>query len=269
MLLARNKLLYPAGTPPGFDPSHVAGAARFSSVATMGGSHVNVLTGSPGTIVGTVTPKFNGVAGPGIQVAAGATAGISFSGVAPTASPGTIVTLAAIFSLDGNGTGFDEFFNQDNSNLRGYGLYTPSGAAVGIVSSNVGGSGALFSSIPANVPHFIVVSNFGSSVTSYATLVNLATGVTKTTSYTGLSINNVSSSGTYCVGNAGTAAASGSGTTVYATMLLLGTIPLAQQTTWSADPWSFWYPDQMDYDFAVGTVAAIVSKGGTLSMMGV
>jgi len=236
-LLTRQRLIYPAGFAPGFDPSHPAavgiGKSRGLSAIAATGNFINLLTGIPAVpLHGDSTVTIREI-GPTANIPA---SGDNGSWAGNSTVNATSATMAAIwFPLDT--TGFNTLVSNSTTGVGTQLIASQAGN--GTVALNNWGNtnwGATPSYV-ANAPHFVAIS--GNPSASAGVTINLQTGLVNVST---------GSSGTPTVGNgtytSGSVANGGSTTQLYlaATMWSPSYTSLEDLLKWAADPWSFWYP---------------------------
>lgn len=235
----RSKLAYPAGSTPGFDPSHpasqnLAGTHGFSAVAIANG-FTNLITGTTASlalgasgasmIINRNGPTFNWPVSttgqnakfPALQVSENR-ATLAIIGTYSSAASG-----AFIFTDTSNGRGF---------RLEGTGFTMPAVVAVP--------HGLTF---PTNVPVFYAASKTPTAVNFV--ILNLATGALLTST---VADANSQTAGGVAFSGIGSDAASALGTpiaSVAAAMWAPVGLSMPQLLRWAADPWSFWFPNKM------------------------
>ncbi len=252
MLLAPpSNLEFPAYRAPGFDPTHPASPGLFYSGIAVSGSFVNLLTGAPASITGTVsaimTPQ-----GPGarcVTTLSGLVAATPASVAASAITFGAIITLTASIA-----TGV---FLQINGGSSSY-LYQASRVLFMAAGGSTFSSGV---TLALNVPYFVAVSYNGS--TARWVVANLNTGqITQATTSATHTIGTLGGSTTFVSG--GTSGAYFMDGQINAGMCALNNwLSAAQLLAWAADPWAFWYPDD-DLDFRI----VGLTSGGAQSLAG-
>lgn len=235
--LTRNRLAFPAGAVPGFDPSHpaaIAGPTLLSAVAGAG-SMIDLITGVRGTITGTPSFGMHSATGPYFDVATNAI--VSFSNKSTVAFP--VTTIAAIISFPVN-TAYGGIIATSTAGATGAYLSTTGGDGLKMGSFAVEASNtAAGLTFAVNVPYFVIGST-SAGVTNFY-IRNLNTGQEYFTSANGLTLG--ASNGTMgfgCIqGLAGTVRIS-------AGAAIASFMTQAEMQAWGTDPWSFWYPDRGD-----------------------
>jgi hypothetical protein len=242
----RNPLAFPAGTAPGFDPSHLAsrnGITRFSGVAR-NGSMISLLKGQ----VGSTTPvfAFDSIGGPITG------ADVSFSGN-PAVADKQWTCAAIINFVTGGGNTFRFVQTSTTSGgggaghvagINASGLFVEMSGGVGLTSpaTNVG-------DIRGRGPHFVGISRFGPSGSggsfTFGWAKSLATGTLKITSlWNDFGYAETASDGVYVIPITGSG---GTRTGVMAAMFsTVGISSVADVAAWANDPWAFWYPRNID-----------------------
>lgn len=255
-----NPLGFPGGVLPGFDPSHraVKGMARIGGLSAIaaGGSFIDLLSGSAGTLIGTPTAGISNSVGPVTKTVAASLNATTFTGKASTFAN---VTIAGIFYLTSTAT-WANLFATSGDNAGGWSCGYSGGFQLYNINAGVTMSFSITASV--NTPYFFVASLVRNTTTSNAVLINLATGAIKTGTSATATGNDGASNGVYDVGNQfttlGTQTAYSWPGGIAAVMFAPTYLLLQDQLAWAADPWSFWYPrrDVM----LVGAAAAAAFK---------
>jgi hypothetical protein len=234
LAVARRKLIRPSpyrfpGTKPGFDSAHPASAGMASgrgvSILTFGGGFVDLLSGNKLTPTGAWTA--------GVQANIGATLNTSSTGYVilssqSTASLNNNLTAAFIFTASAVATEIDLL------------VFQISGSKVIFISSGVltsydGSAHATALGVTVGVPYFVIVSQIGGVANWF--LTNLNTGQLQT----------ATSAWSWTGTQTGVAVICGGASHPWngafaAGMFSPALLSPAQCVAWSADPWSFWYP---------------------------
>lgn len=234
LLYRRNRLSFPAGSAPGFDPTHPAAKGLVGphglSAVFSGGGFVSLATGAAGTLVpgvsGAVACHQNN--GFGFKVTAGAAGQYcQFTG---TTIQDLVATVAIIGTYEAGSGGV--YFHTDTANTGGFrfednGLTMPFAAAV---PSGLG--------VPPIAPIFYAASKTATAVNFVQ--VNLATGKLRTAIVANSSTPVVPGAATQCIFSKTSSNAAGG--SVAAAMWAPVALSLSQLVQWSTDPWAFWYP---------------------------
>jgi hypothetical protein len=256
---------FPSGRAPGVDASHPASKNLvFSGIATSvsGGTFVDLTTGQPGTISGTIIKGIGSIVGPSLGGSGTATE-ITFSGKSTTAP--SSLTMAAIFEIANTGA-----FNPIISNTSSTAGTQLAVTSFHPVANHWGGSSTTSTlTLTYNVPYFMAFSDNGTN--TLFILVNLLTGQMQTNSVASTSAT-ATYNGTVIVANdPGVSATfqgpSGGGTGVAgglaAVMISNTALSLQQLEAWGADPWAFWYPNKLSLQsMLVGASITPSSSGG-------
>jgi hypothetical protein len=235
----KNPFAYPGERLPGFDPTHPAalpgpsGIGVWKFVIPAGANMIDLLTGSRGTIGSAPGSSVDGLIGPVFTNTASGRA--SFT-TPPTPTQCTqafigmyttnVGTLQTAVGTSTTGNGF--LIGNRNTNFGGF----------------IGSSGFLSNiTISVGVPYFCIASAINSGVTASinCTVVNLRTGQIFQANVAPASNSNIGASAAMTFGDSG-AGGQGWNGKLAAGMMSLNFLSLAQQKTWAADPWSFWYP---------------------------
>ena len=228
----RDFLAFP-GRAPGFDTTHraaygISNGYGFSGIA-LNGNFINLLSGKPGVIAGTVTGSIDGLFGPVCTFSASGSQ-ITFPG--QSTKTNTVVTMACIArGYTGNYAGI--FLTGSNGN--GWGIQNNSTSVWGIQTpSNNNISGPVISN---GTPYFFAAS--GSYAAQNFVVVNLATGKILTT-VSNTSTSSSQPNGTYWVGTQGNGLEWNAG--VAAVMFAPSFMSLPALLQWAQRPWDFGYP---------------------------
>ena len=255
--LWRNPRAWPAGGAPGFDPTHIAasgGPVRGSYVALPAGV-LDVLTGQLGTGNGGAYPfAIFGGAGP---VLFGANASNnSFNFANKSAANDSSITLAAIGIIGSSATGTGgskRFGGSSSSGATGWGI--------GATSSNSlilarGSTNIAFQAVPTLTPIFLAASINVSSGLAYSVCNNLNTGQITTGSSAGNTTAPSTPNGSHIFNSFNSVAQNGY-TAAFA--VIAAALGPAELRAWAADPWAFWYPDPLEFDYTGGATAIALS----------
>jgi hypothetical protein len=278
----RNKLVYPAGFAPGFNPSHPCAGpmAQFSVVACHSQWAMRELTRNlPLTLVGSGAPSLpippsdigpvvnwdNGTNNSGQTIRVPHT--ITTNENAFTC--GTIFTLSSL-------SGFGSVLYCGDSGASGWQVeITNSSSGSGMVDNGITvrkASGYLAFSQPSfvvnlNTPYFLActATNVVAGVVRIV-LVDLKTGVTKTHEYTG----DFSAYGTGAFSTAYSAIGCNEGGmtvshhgTIAAQAVSMKLSSMSDLRVWAEDPWAFWYPDLNMFSSEVGVIVVLVPDSDT------
>lgn len=238
-LSARNKLAFPTGFAPGFNPNHISigttGLVRLSCVCMGNANMVSIMSGQIGTLTGTPTFAMHKTIGPSLVTSSGGASAAFSPGPSTTDTNYTIACIFYITSqgsfnilcLNNNGPSPDFFVDSTSPfNLR------------------LQASGNTLSSIPVslNTPYFCAVSNSGSTTANFL-LLNLATGAVQTQSTTGAGTSSTFNS-TIIVAGVSSFGQQLNGGMAACAYIANSFLSLPQLLEWAADPWAFWYPDE-------------------------
>jgi len=227
----RNRLAYPAGRRPGFDPTHPASTGIYKgggSFTSVNNNFVNLLNGQACVLSATLpTPAILGGIGPCLEFNANSVCCEATN----LATAGSVWTLGAVIQLITYTTG--SHYVCTNSGL-GQSIRAGSGVP-GWVWNNSAGLGV---APVVSVPYFLAASA-ASTGTAYMVQCNLKTGAILIGSGTA---NSLSGNGAMFIGNnalAGTDPFLG-----YIAAIMFGSVSLGLQQliAWASDPWAFWYP---------------------------
>jgi hypothetical protein len=237
LLRIRNKLVFPGGRAPGFDPTQIAAASTtplLSAVTGRNGNFINAQSGVAGAVTGAPAFGLDSYIGPALAFTS--TARTAFASSLTTAA-NLGVTFGVICSTPSSFAANAAFFEDPTG-------YIP-GAASGTIflSFDTGGGTDINFGITLSVstPYFIAMT--ANNAVSYAYVVNLRTG--KTVSVT-KGANTTPSAGTqFCIGNyhGGTLPWGGK---IAAIAWMRGLMGLPALEAWAADPWSYWYPPRVE-----------------------
>lgn len=247
--LARNRLAWPAGVKPGFDPSHVAGGQCLFSGVSVPAGFLNVLNGIVGVNTSTPTAAIKGLVGPSTTYDNAVSSSIKTTfttGNTATLTRFTIATVVEFFAL----ASFNALFAGNTSTAGTIGQFASSNTLMMRISNT-----NVSSAIPlANgVPYLLITScdvSIATNNVNYLAL-NLATGK-YTTEVNTMGTSSVALDN-YIVGNWGGTLPAGA--VVSAAMFSNNFLSLPQMMQWATDPWSFWYPAN-DNDEYGATAAA-------------
>lgn len=242
LLPVRNRLAFPAGVAPGFDPRHPSVAQ--SAVVASYVHGIDVRTGLRMAYTGSPTEKINGGIGPSFSTGAGATCYKATSG--GEAFPGNYYTIATIVRTgvgDGNWKGLvsNVTGNAGNNPQLSINFDTPNHPDVWYA-----GNQHPASALPLNdnTPYFIAcsISAPGSNGKCFYVVTDLSTGTVRsqlvTADLTGVA---ASGSGGVLFANTYNHSQSFPGYLAAGMMASQYTSP-QDMLAWAADPWSFWFP---------------------------
>lgn len=242
----RSKLIFPAGRSIGFNQNHVAsGGTRLFSACPIGagGGYVNVINGQKPLAIGGTPGKFvHSILGPMVKYA-DATDRTEFSG---TSKLSQTITMAAILFFDHfNAITVTKFLNDDSSST-GVCLIMYKPAATELLHFQNKGIGQFDTThqFVVNQPYFVAASvNLSAGGgTCRSVMRNLATGKLLSSSVsTSTGVAGVTD-GKFTIGN-DTAADTVGGVNMGPVMFSTKLCSLQELIMWSADPWSFWYPE--------------------------
>lgn len=237
----RNRLAFPCGLVPGFDPSHSASRNCRFSVVNIGSGAVNLLNGKPG-VVTNFAQTIDGIIGPAqiSTTSGGSQCFYTFSG-GPTA-PETQITFACIIRAGA------PLFNSTilaNNEVGAFnaGAYFHSNNLNWEMDVPPSGLGSANFVLTQGVPYFLggSIDNSG----NYTTIaVRMDTGQVVFTS-SGVAAHGIAATATTGHFYVGSFENAGSGFlgSIAAAMYSGCFLSLPQWQQWAADPWSFWYPD--------------------------
>ena len=242
----RKPLAFPGGRP-GFDPTHIAAPGTLLSAVISGKNALNVspttfASARVGTISGSPTFGIDGVIGPNASGFSGSDY-ISFTSAAQTAVNGTMAAI--VYSPGGVNNGIFAVDNHDGPAIAGF--------------SNTlfitGGLGDSTSGLAFPTGWSFVVASISGSAVSFL-ILNLSNGQT-TTSFT--TYNTVPTGSTaYWIGVEPKYSTAWPGK-IAAVMHSSAYMSIPQLLEWAKDPWSFWYPPQVNS--LIGQPAGVVVAG--------
>lgn len=235
---SRNPLAYPAGSAPGFNPSHAAsrkmGPGRDCSIIASGGSYIDILTGRRATLLGGsgAGAKITAGLGPAMEITG--TRSYGLTGMSTAAATGC--TVAVIFSMSSLAN-FNSIFTPASSSSSFY-ITITTGVPYFNKSSNI-----TFSNMACaiNTPYFIAASMSSGAYMNFV-CTNLSTGVV-ISQQVSTSITFPDPESTFTFGNR---QAGDYPTNLTAAGMYNASGPVMSMTdmlAWAADPWSFWYPE--------------------------
>ena len=236
-LLNTSSLAFPGRTP------SVDSSVLFSCVAA-NGNLINLATGKPGAIAGTIGGRITNFGPTAFETGTGAVNAVNFAGQITALST---CTYSAIVRFNAFGVAqLNPVFSTSN---------TTSGATLGLGNFNVnqgvlsvthyGGTNFNSSySVPLAVPHFIWASQINTSGTTFVVNFvarNLNTGQTysSTTSNTSTLTTANGTFQAFCI--ASNTGFNGQCDIAAAAIENVG-LPIAAGLQRAADPWAFWYP---------------------------
>ena len=252
----RNKLAYPAGVQPGFDPTHVAAKGMSkgngASGVAMGSGFVSVLWSSY-TNTSVSKAIFGGV-GPAITYPGAAitnsTGQLSSSTAALTC--GAIIQVPASYS---SGSYYSILSTVDSTGTLFVLHSGVSNAPTLLLYSN--GMTSAFS-LSVGTPYFVAASALIGGSTNFVA-VNLNNGSVSTSTTASAGSNFPTGNG--AIGNYNSNPFIGS---ISAIMWSPSYLSLSQLLQWASDPWSFWYPatkaDPRTWLGWVGSSGAVLSN---------
>jgi hypothetical protein len=252
LYVPRQSLVYPAGRAPGFDQTHVAASGiclghGFSALALGNGGLVNLLSGAPGVLNGTLSAVMTGV---GPAVASAGSGYLTFPGQSTAADPS--FTTAMIFVPNAvSGSKFLFSFSSGGGNNTN-GLFLSGAQLCGYRHSTAALSGI---NLTSGVPYFIAAS--ANSSTVCFVVVNLLTGVTEM-AIASLGGTPAAGNGTYVVGATSSLAQEASAD-YCAVMYAPACMAPAQLLQWAQSPWDFWYPRRASFEASL-PLAGILSN---------
>jgi hypothetical protein len=245
LIPVRNKLIYPAGATPGFDPTHPAAQGivsghGFAGVASNNG-FANLVNGARGTLNTSPTSGIIGAIGPGLLCDSGNKSATFAGNLAANDTAFTVAGIVQHTSIGGN------FYLLSNTGTTGKGFYFGHSSSSQISFTFNGGGSTLGTpglAYAANTPYFIAASAIqsGANYIFHSAIKNLLTGAITTTATTQVSTGPAAASdGTYMVGNTPSGFQSLHGY-IAAAMFAPSFLTRQQLLRWAEDPWSFWYP---------------------------
>lgn len=242
LVLRRNRLIYPGGSPRLSIPG-VGGKVQFAGVVVGANNMIDLSTGQGGVPSGTgaLTPATEGTIGPSVKFAANSY--VKFSNK-PTVGV-TAYTQAAIFKTGATISGY--IFSSTDGGSAGTALGAFNASKIDMVVQTINSSTFGFT-VAANTPYFFIgggyIRSSDSNWTFSGTLVNLRTGQIQQAFDS--PINSVGAmptgSGNYAVGIRTSAQSSWSGS-VSAVLHSTGyAVNPDEQLLIAQDPWSLWFP---------------------------
>jgi hypothetical protein len=247
-LLRPSGLAYPAGTKPGFDPSHIASAGvslghGFSGVA-QNANFLSLLSGSVGSITNAPTASMYGTIGPAFTTpGSGQSHSTTFAGQSTAIDfTGTIAVIFQITSL--NAATSCLFLSSSNvGTSNGMWLLYNSTANLAFNGPGSGGANSAIT-ISAGVPYFVAGSRSGNAGTTNVLAMRLDNGVILTDTPASGTLPSNAPNGSYMVGNGGVNRSLNGG--VAAVMFSKSFMSMQQLQQWAKNPWKFWYPGVSD-----------------------
>lgn len=244
----RDKLAFPAGVAPGFDPTHIAAQGAQLSAVFSGGNFLNVAPGFCsllGTISGTPASVLDGALGPAKNV--GTSYSVAFGSSAPAISGS--VTMAAIIRVPATSNS-GILHNASAASTGGTvlacfanNLYLANLAATTDINSGV--------QIATGDPYFVAASLRGGVQVDFVA-ANLRTGQIQTATVT-TTVNASATGSGFTIGEEYEYGTFFNGK-IAAVMAAAGYVPLSQLLAWARDPWSFWYPDAAADKYSIATI---------------
>jgi hypothetical protein len=237
--LRKSLLTFPGGRP-GFNPNHIAvvGAPYFGvSAVPIGNRFYNLVNGKVSvTGNGTVT-AVNDVNGPSVNVINGGGNYVQFTGL-PTTTDGQFTMACIVFPTATLATSSYWMFLGGSPNAIGC------DATSGQLGADGGGGRDSGIVITPNNPWFVAVSMQYSSGNFNFAATNLRTGRIQTANANHVETS-AANTGTLQIGtNFGGGPITGNIACVMHMPTYLSLQALAQ---WAADPWSYWYPNRIDF----------------------
>jgi hypothetical protein len=254
LLSIGNKLSFPVGRRPGFNPSHFAAKKCTFSVVSVGANATNLCNPSAIGIplVTAPTKVIDGALGVTSSFPGTFQNGIGFNNLYPAVVQNniTMALIARVFDNSISGATSHLYMSSGNSQSAGWWWGTATSLqgmfVAGPFSSNIVTTPSYFPQM--NVPYFFAVSisNAGTNLWNVNFVARrLDTGQLELAQTV--------------LGGGTTAAASDGGGTFAgsnwindiqgngaAGMVALQTLTLPQLILWSEDPWAFWYPQTLD-----------------------
>jgi len=235
--IARNRLEFPAGATPRFDPSHIAakGMRRGSgllAVATAKHSWVNLLTGVPGVLTSgggaAMTGVFDGAIGPGTNFTNN---GNDYVGWASSSTAEGSATFGVMARTRVTTAGADVMSN--SSGISGLYFQLSGGVTPMFNFAN-------FSSITLNADeaYFLIGSAHVTYGARYLAL-SLKTGRLYTSADTA-ALSYSAPNGTVTIGSAPYNSVN---IDIAAASYTSNFMSMAEMMKWAVDPWSLWYPN--------------------------
>jgi hypothetical protein len=249
LLLGReNKLRYPSGYAPWFDPTHpaakgVAPLNGLSAIAGPAGTFIDILTEHTGvTTSGAGLPpyKISGRVGPSLDFnPANFDAITKFTGNSTANVPGCTYGIIVDYGTGTINTSGDQGLVGCNTATPNYFMWSHFGFLRQIGGGGINASGPM--GLATGGAFFMAISTgLTGSKTNFCT-TNLLTGQIQVESDTGNFGASVASDGTYFVGNLSSINKETLGK-ISCAMYAPNYLSLAHLAQWAADPWSFWYP---------------------------
>ena len=252
--LWRNPLAFPAGRAPGRDSNHLCSGGALFSAVTLGTTVYDLIANQSAAIPGT--PTFGISAGLGPYVKPNGTNYPNFSGRSTAVLPN--VTIAGICLWTAVGTVFGTGAGVGGG---GYGIRAIASSHFMLTYNNNIHYSDPSLIISLNAPYFFFASlNTSTGMLNYV-VRNLATGVALSAQVTGATTVASASNGTYAFGNDG----SNNGGTAQVAAIYVSSQSFSMQhgLAWAADPWSFWYPDTTQFDYAARAAALYALAGAS------
>lgn len=259
----RSKFAFPVGRAPGFDSNHVACKGGFQnalSAIPAGADFVNLLTGQPGTVAGSITQNIRNF-GPVVSWGSNViTNQVTFPAGYPVTNSGTVACIGRITVVDvSNG-----FYSQDQSSSAGFTFGRWSSSLV-FWKYNVAVIQAPFD-VPSGDPFFAAAS-FNSSLGVNFVLLNLRTGALQSAFVSNTGNVSTGSPTTSVIGGTTGVLQAPDGDIAAIAYLNGPFLSIAELTSWAADPWAFWYPNERGV--VAAPTAAVTPIGAFLMNLGV
>lgn len=256
-LARRNRLAYPAGFRPGYDPVHIASNAVRLSVVPRGPAWVDLLTGKVSSSTGNTNSGIYHPLGPFAEQNGSAALSYTISGQ-PTSEAS--ITFAAIFfstspatnqiMISNSTAGFNQFSFGVFSNQTTLNMINVAGNTSGLT-------------VTANVPYFGAASCNVSSGKINFVLTDLISGkVTSSTSTNVQTINSGNGTAAICAEASASSYLRGKQA---AAMYSGAFMSLQSLLQWANDPWSFWYPSAPQSVFGVSAVSTFTPFAGIIA----
>lgn len=251
-----NPLAFPGGNP-GYNPKHLASGplVRYSGVAS-GSNFINLLNGSPCSVVGSslsgaITPQ-----GPAVANAASASGYLTTPSTPETLTGCTFAAIYTPASTSGNAIIFSNNGTTQNSSTTFFGNL--SGLAKISFGASANGSGIV---LVAGTPYFIAGSL---SLIAYNVVsLNLFTGQIQKDTGPLSAVSATTINSTYLLaGNNFSQSMAGD---LSALMYSVGILNMPQQLEWVAAPWDFWYPPTTE-NLLVSSVSTPIAAPGVFNI---
>lgn len=250
-LALRDRLAYPAGMAPGFDPTHVASVGAAASVYAMPGDISTSTAGLFDIIAGKSIYGGNGTQDYFIEGALGPVNIVGGYGAqyygSPTSKPTNLskkITAAAMFRVPPNWFNGGVIFFCDSASSSSIGVAPGiNGSRAMRLIKNFGGSQTDVVStviLEIGTPYFLAYSSDDAVGVTFVAR-NLLTGVVQSQFVANTVAVTSTPAGDYGYPNPG----AGLGDRMWLAAAMFNNVralPLAYLLAWAEDPWAFWYP---------------------------